>query len=103
MKKSSMYSFLSTPSKLAYASTNVGIKTMVQTIKLAKAHSCHYRLEVLLVTLNVRNPFNHMLEVLQNSFHIPGYLLQILRDYLKAHTLEHPGRTPQNKGHIRRG
>lgn len=60
---------------------------------------------VLLVTLDVGNAFNsawycHMLEALKNRLHTPGYLLQILRDYLKGCALLYgtPGRTMQNEG-----
>lgn len=59
-----------------------------------RAEDCNHfsRRIVLLVTLDVRNAFNSarwcdMLQALESDFHVPGYLLRIISDYLDDRTL----------------
>lgn len=64
------------------------IEEVEQVVKLTEAHSHYGPQVVLLVTLDVRNAFNSagwcdILEVLENRFHAPDYLLQRLGGYLK--------------------
>lgn len=58
-------------------------------MKLAEEHSHHCRTVVFLVILDVINVFISgkwcdLLRALENCYHIPGYFLWVLRDYLKS-------------------
>ena len=73
-------------------STVDAVMEVVDAFNRAGAHSRRSRRIVLLITLDVRNAFNSvrwtdMLGTLENSFHVPSYLLRILRDYLKDRSL----------------
>lgn len=68
---------------IASWSTIHATEKVVQVVKLAEVQSHHSRQMVLFVMLDVRNTFNstrwcQMLKALENAFHMPGYLLQIL-------------------------
>lgn len=68
------------------------IKEVVQAVRLAEIHRSHCRQIVLLVTLVIRNAFNSarwcsIVKGPENCFHIPEYLLRILRVDLKNRPL----------------
>lgn len=73
-------------------STVNAIMEVIEVFKSAQRPSHPARPLVLLVTLDVRNAFNTvrwstMLEALEHQFAIPGYLLNILKDYLRDRRL----------------
>lgn len=73
-------------------STINAIAEVIEAVRVAE-QSCHAaRPIVLLVTLDVKNAFNSarwvdFVDALERTFSVPGYLLALVRDYLRDRTL----------------
>ena len=73
-------------------STVDAIEEVKRAMARAEAFNHHSRRVVLLVTLDVRNAFNSarwcdMLDALENTFHVPPYLMRLIQDYLRFRLL----------------
>lgn len=70
------------------------INEVVGAVRRAERGNHHSRRMVFLVTLDVKNAFNSarwcdILDALEKTFRVPGYLLRMMKDYLSDRVLEY--------------